>query len=128
VRRRTGCEQRFAQPCELHAQDRLPDRASCPAPILHANAAMTIPAWARSMFDGWQMPRTDSRILRSSLPVAPKLSRDEVDASVVNFRLLARTSGLSAADVAIAVRDLRAAHARRVAANAQRAARQILQS
>jgi len=95
---------------------------------------MTFASWARTVFDGWQVHRTDSRILRSHRPASPSLSvstapapssSDEVDASVVDFRLLASTGGLSAADVAAAVRDLRTAHARRMEGDTQRARQSI---
>jgi hypothetical protein len=76
---------------------------------------MTIVSWCRSLLHGWRMFQAHTRSRRSlraiqtalGLPVH-RMSVDEIDASVVNFALLARVNGLSPEDVAVAVRDIRA--------------------
>jgi hypothetical protein len=78
---------------------------------------MTIACWYRSLMNGWRMQRSYARSRRSlrsfrealGLQVH-RMSDDEVDASVVNFSLLARMHGMSVEDVAAAVRHVREAH------------------
>src|SRR5262245_15182849 len=89
-----------------------------PASALHRGNAMTIACWCRSLLNGWRMQSSYARSRRSLRSVRPtlglpvhRMSDDEVDASVVNFALLARMHGMSLEDVAAAVRHVRAAHA-----------------
>ena len=79
---------------------------------------MTIACWCRSMVNGWRMQLSYARSRRSLRSVRPafglpvhRLSDDEVDASVVNFSLLARMYGMPLEDVAAAVRHVKEARA-----------------
>ena len=69
------------------------------------------------MLNGGRMlhAHTQSRRSRRAAPTAlglpvHRMSADELDACVVHFALLARLNGMSPEEVAIAVRDVRAAH------------------
>jgi hypothetical protein len=79
---------------------------------------MTIAGWCRSVVHGWRMQLSYVRSLHSLRSVHPalglpvdRLSDDEVDASIVNFALLARMYGMSVEEVAAAVRHVKQAHA-----------------
>ena len=79
---------------------------------------MTLSRWWRTLLHAWRMHGTFVRNQRSlrtvrtalGLPIH-RLSADEIDASVVNFAWLARVNGMSAQDVAEAVRNIRSAQA-----------------
>lgn len=80
---------------------------------------MTITRWYRSVINGWRMRRQYTRRLRSLRPTGPalglpvqRMSDDEVEASVAAFSRLAWMSGVAMDDVAVAVRQVKEAHAR----------------
>jgi len=78
---------------------------------------MTVVGWWRSMLHGWRMLHAHTHCRRSrgaiatdlGLPVH-RMSAEELDASVAHFARLARLNGMSLEEVAVAVRDVRAAH------------------
>ena len=79
---------------------------------------MTLGVWWRSVVNGWRMQRAVATSLGSlrSVSVAHwlpvhRMSKDELDASVVNFSWLARISGMPLEDIAASVRAVREAHA-----------------
>jgi hypothetical protein len=87
---------------------------------------MTVVGWCRAMLHGWRMLHAHTYSRRSLKAMPPdlglpvhRMSADELDACVVHFASLARLNGMSREDVALAVRDVRAAH---VAAHARRRA------
>ena len=89
-------------------------------------SAMTVVGWCRSMLHGWRMLHAHAHSRRSLRAMSPdlglpvhRMSADELDACVAHFASLARLNGMSREDVAVAVRDVRAAH---VAAHARRRA------